>query len=396
MPAKLHFKQADRKTDATTLVEIKTLVYEDNTGNKCTFGVNGTNVFDTFKYEPNGHSEVDYSAIATSFMTDGAVSTLLDRLSTIETATNAANLGDKVTAIKDAVSKPNLEDKLKSIQDKANAIPDDLEDELTTIKTETGKITAIETNVDAIQTKTDKMPADLGTELGKLATSAALSTLDGKVDTITTETNKIAAIGTNVGKIETKTDKIPADLGTELGKLATSAALSTLDGKVDTITTKTDKIPADLGTELGKLATSAALSTLDGKVDTITTETNKIAAIGTNVGKIETKTDKMPADLNAELDKLTVIENAIDKHILEPGAKAKLQSTFDEALKKTIDDPQFKIDIQPILENKFKEAVDKAIGTNAQGWFNKNVTDIMSQPSFEIPTSDDAALNWTW
>ncbi|MFP3020735.1 MAG: hypothetical protein ACEY3F_05335, partial [Wolbachia sp.] len=103
----------------------------------------------------------------------------------------------------------------------------------------------------------------------------------------------------------------------------------------------------------------------------IKTETDKIAAIGTNVGEIKTKTDKIPADLGAELDKLTIIGKAINNNgDVTAAAKA-------------------------VLENSFKQAITNA-GKDGSDWLEKTVTDIMSQPSFEIPTSDDAALNWTW
>ena len=286
MPVNLSFKDA-LGAETTELSKVKLITYEDDKKNKYTFGVDGTTkVFNTFKYQHDSDDEIDYGTIATRFMTDGAVSTLLNRLATIETATNAANLGDKVTAI----------------HTKTNNMPANLEDELTTIKTETNKIAAIKTNVDAIKTNTDAL--DL------------------------TDTTKDGKLGKALADLKIGTDKIPG--------------------------------------------------------------------IETNVGKIETKTNKMPDDLNAELDKLTVIGNSISNNTLEPAAKAKLQSTFDEALQKTIDDPQFKIDIQPTLQNKFKEAVEKAGGSSAQAWFDNHVKDVVSKPLFEIPESDDAALTWTW
>ncbi|GFY79901.1 nucleopolyhedrovirus P10 protein [Trichonephila inaurata madagascariensis] len=78
----------------------------------------------------------------------------------------------------------------------------------------------------------------------------------------------------------------------------------------------------------------------------------------------------MPVDLNAELDKLTIVAEAIGKN----GNVAKAAEV--------------------VLESSFKQAIEKA-GGNGSDWLEKSVKDIVSQPSFEIPTSDDAALNWT-
>ncbi len=301
MPASLSFKNGVDAPIANA--NIKKIVYEDDTGNKYTFGVdNITNIFNTFKYDPNGlDPEVDYSATATKFMTGGAIATLLDigtNVDAIKTKTDKmpADLTAKVTAIETATNAANLGNKVTAIQAKTDTIPADLGADVTSIKA-----------------KTDKMPADLNAELNKLATSASLSTLDGKVDTIKTNTDKIADIGTNVGAIQTKTDKMPANLSTELGTLAKSA----------------------------------------------------------DVTDIKAKTDKMPADLNAELIKLTAIGNAINGN-----------GNVAEAAK-------------AVLESSFKQAIEQA-GGNGSDWLEKSVTNIVSQPKFDIPATDDAALNWTW
>ncbi|CAG5057148.1 unnamed protein product [Parnassius apollo] len=48
-----------------------------------------------------------------------------------------------------------------------------------------------------------------------------------------------------------------------------------------------------------------------------------------------------------------------------------------------------------VLENNFKQAIEKAAGT-VNDWLERRVTDIVSQTKFDIPESNDAALNWTW
>ncbi|KLT22089.1 hypothetical protein wVul_1834 [Wolbachia endosymbiont of Armadillidium vulgare str. wVulC] len=259
MVASLSFKQVDRQTDATDLADIYTIIYEDNTGNKYTFGVeNGTNTFNIFKYEPNSGGEVDYSAIAKNFMTNGAVGGLLGKLTTIETATNAANLGDKVAAIK---------------------------------------------------TKTDSFTAD-------------------------------------VADIKAKTDKMPADLDAELGKLAKSAELAPL--------AKT----AELAPLVTPLAKSAELAPLVAPL-----------AKTADVADIKAKTDKMPADLNAELTKLTTIAETLNGS------------------------PQAAAAAKTVLESSFKKAIEEA-GEDGSKWLKNEIKEIVSQPSFEIPTDPNTPLSW--
>ncbi len=128
---------------------IKSIIYANDAGDEYTFGVDSTNnnIFNTFKYKPNGAAEIDYSATATNFMTGGAIAGLLGKLTTIETATNAAN----------------LEDKLKSIQDKTDTIPADFTAKVTAIETAINtanlgnKVTAIQTKIDNMVTEAAKL-----------------------------------------------------------------------------------------------------------------------------------------------------------------------------------------------------------------------------------------------
>ncbi|MFP3023434.1 MAG: hypothetical protein ACEY3K_11255, partial [Wolbachia sp.] len=121
---------------------IKSIIYEDAAQNKYTFGVdNATNVFNTFKYEPHGATEIDYSATATNFMTGGAIATLL-------------GIGTNVDAIKT----------------KTDSIPADLSADLVTIKTQVGTDL-----ISGIKAKTDKITDTLGADVTAIkdATSAA-------------------------------------------------------------------------------------------------------------------------------------------------------------------------------------------------------------------------------
>ncbi|WP_265016006.1 hypothetical protein [Wolbachia endosymbiont (group A) of Anoplius nigerrimus] len=52
-----------------------------------------------------------------------------------------------------------------------------------------------------------------------------------------------------------------------------------------------------------------------------------------------------------------------------------------------------------VQNQSFKKDIDtsiKEMAVSSNSDFQKSVREVMSQPSFEIPTSDDAALNWTW
>ncbi|WP_410542598.1 hypothetical protein [Wolbachia endosymbiont of Tetranychus urticae] len=388
---------------------IKSIIYEDAARNKYTFGVdNGTNVFNTFKYGPNGAAEVDYSTIATNFMTEGAIATLLGigtNVGEIKAKTDKmpADLGTElgnlaksadVTAIKaktDTIP-ADLTAKVTAIETATNSA--NLGDKVTAIQTKTDKITdTLGADVTAIKAKTDKMPADLGTELGNLAKSADVTAIKAKTDTIPadltakvtaietatnsanlgdkvtaiqTKTDKITdTLGADVTAIKAKTDKMPADLGTELGNLAKSA-------DVTAIKAKTDTIPADLTAKVTAIETATNSANLGDKVTAIQTKTDKITdTLGADVTAIKAKTDKMPADLNAELIKLTTIGNAINGN-----------GNVTEAAK-------------AVLESSFKKAIEEA-GEDGSKWLQNEIKEIVSQPSFEIPTDSSSPLSWDW
>ncbi|WP_353281645.1 hypothetical protein [Wolbachia endosymbiont (group B) of Horisme vitalbata] len=79
----------------------------------------------------------------------------------------------------------------------------------------------------------------------------------------------------------------------------------------------------------------------------------------------------MPDDLNDELIKLTAIGNAINGngHVTE-AAKA-------------------------VLESSFKQAITDA-GQEGSEWLRNEIKEIVSQPSFEIPTDSSSPLSWDW
>ena len=52
-----------------------------------------------------------------------------------------------------------------------------------------------------------------------------------------------------------------------------------------------------------------------------------------------------------------------------------------------------------VQDHDFKQGIEKSIkemAVSSNSDFQKNVREVMSQPHFDIPASDDAALNWTW
>ncbi|WP_264374583.1 MULTISPECIES: hypothetical protein [unclassified Wolbachia] len=337
---------------------IKSIIYEDAAQNKYTFGVdNATNVFNTFKYEPNGAAEIDYSATATNFMTGGAIATLL-------------GIGTNVDAIKT----------------KTDSIPADLSADLVTIKTQVGtdlisgikaktdKITdTLGADVIAIKAKTDTIPADLTAKVTAIETATNAANLGDKVTAIQTKTDKITdTLGADVIAIKAKTDTIPADLTAKVTAIETATNAANLGNKVTAIQTKTDKITDTLGADVIaiKAKTDTIPADLTAKVTAIETATNA-ANLGNKVTAIQTKTDKMPADLNAELIKLTTIGNAINGngHVTE-AAKA-------------------------VLESSFKQAITDA-GQEGSEWLRNEIKEIVSQPSFEIPTDSSSPLSWDW
>ncbi|WP_264730001.1 hypothetical protein [Wolbachia endosymbiont (group B) of Episyrphus balteatus] len=370
---------------------IKSIIYEDAAQNKYTFGVDNTSVFNTFRYEPNGAAEIDYSATATNFMTGGAIATLL-------------GIGTNVGAIKT----------------KTDSIPADLSADLVTIKTQVGtdlisgikaktdKITdTLGADVIAIKAKTDTIPADLTAKVTSIETATNAANLGDKVTAIQTKTDKITdTLGADVTAIKAKTDTIPADLTAKVTSIETATNAANLGDKVTAIQTKTDKItdtlgadviaikaktdtiPADLTAKVTAIETATNAANLGDKVTAIQTKTDKItdtftadvaaikdatsaANLGNKVTAIQTKTDKMPDNLNDELIKLTTIAKTLN------GA------------------PEAAAAAKAVLESSFKQAINDA-GQEGSEWLRNEIKEIVSQPSFEIPTDSSAPLSWDW
>jgi hypothetical protein len=146
------------------------------------------------------------------------------------------------------------------------------------------------------------------------ATAAALSTHDGKLDTVDSIVDDIKLItdaipdsgamssiaqASALATVDSNVDDILVDTGTTL-----PATLSTIEGKIDTVDTNVDAVLVDTGTTLpGILGTpagasmSADIATIDGNVDSILTDT------GTTIpAQISGLNDLSAAQVNAEVD----------------------------------------------------------------------------------------------
>lgn len=115
-------------------------------------------------------------------------------------------------------------------------------------------------------------------------------------DTGTTIPGTISTLQTSVNDVPTN-----AELTTALSGLATAAALSTTDGKVDAIKAKTDNLPSD----------PADASVIAGRFDTVDASLTAIAGyVDTEVAAIKAKTDLIPASPAAVSDIPTAAQNA--------------------------------------------------------------------------------------
>uniref|UniRef100_A0A3B0IXF3 Uncharacterized protein n=2 Tax=unclassified Wolbachia TaxID=2640676 RepID=A0A3B0IXF3_9RICK len=79
----------------------------------------------------------------------------------------------------------------------------------------------------------------------------------------------------------------------------------------------------------------------------------------------------MPDDLGTELGKLTTIAETLN------GA------------------PQAAAAAKAVLESSFKKAIEEA-GEDGSEWLKNEIKEIVSQPSFEIPTDSSSPLSWDW
>jgi hypothetical protein len=201
-------------------------------------------------------------------------------------------------------------------------------------------LTAAAINADAITAA--KIAADVTTEIQTgLATAAALSTLDGKVDTIDNLVDDLesrlgtpsnlgsgATIAANLVDIEGQTDDIGV-AGAGLTALATQASVDAIDDLLDTeigaLTTAVADIPtnAELATALGTAddATLAAISALDTKIDTIDNlldtevaailaDTNELQADWVNGGRLD-----LILDARASQASVDTIDDLLDTEV---------------------------------------------------------------------------------
>ena len=182
------------------------------------------------------------------------------------------------------------------------------------IKTQTDKVPATITKIDAIKTETDKIPTVL-TNQGTINTS--IGTNKTEIDLIKTQTDKVPATITKIDSIKTQTDKIPTVL-TNQGTLSTSigvnnTAIAANKTEIDLIKTQTDKMPVvvtDLNlTRQGIVANSESILAVKVQTDRLPTKTVDSVVSG-NVAKQDAITASFAANslqnisIKAETDKL--------------------------------------------------------------------------------------------
>ncbi|UPA55317.1 hypothetical protein MWH06_01280 [Wolbachia pipientis] len=314
--------------------------------------------------------------------------------------------------------------------------------EKTYVDTELGK----KADTTALATKADKTYVD--TELGKKANSADLAAKANTADVYTKKNvDDELAKKADTAALADKADKTYVD--TELGKKANSADLAAKANAADVYT----KATADIAFAKidGSNATDPGVTAMLGKL----IDANKVLKVdGSNatdpgvtamLGKLTDKVVKT-SELSAKAAEKEVVEAIFDA--IDGGNKiseTKIGTTFakknasnltDAANKKAFAEAILpaKDGNKSILVDKlegflaenakaysnttktakellvpsaadllqdhdFKQGIDQSIkemAVSSNSDSQKNVREVMSQPHFDIPASDDAALNWTW
>ncbi|MDX5526526.1 MAG: hypothetical protein O7167_01375 [Wolbachia endosymbiont of Andrena nigroaenea] len=275
----------------------------------------------------------------------------------------------------------------------------------------------------ALTNKADKNYVD--TELGKKANSADLAAKAADVYTKKNVDDELAKKA-DTAALTNKADKNYVD--TELGKKAGAADLANKANTADVYT----KTAADTAfVKATELKTKAAAKDVVDAIFDAKDGNNKISEtkIGATFAKKTDLNDKVnvlgdnatEAGVNAMLGKLTG-DNVVVKINASNLTDAENQKAFAEAIlsakncnKSILADKLegFLAENAKVYSNNTKTAKELLVPSAAEiaakvvnePNFTVNVTDTkikevvketVSQPSFELPTSDDVALNWTW
>lgn len=234
--------------------------------------------------------------------------------------------------------------------DKANTRIDEvggavgkLDGRLSTVE---GQVKSLETTVSSLQaaqTKADAAITDLQTALGKLqekhaadiaklekdyaAADAALkSEIEGKSSTLTTEfTNKVTALKTQIGVLQTKVDGIDETVKSIQETIKTLATKKDVDAVVATLATKdalaeANKAIGDLNTALETVQSKVA--TLDEDLKTVKVD---IAGINTKLGEAQTAIAKAQEDATKALGEIAEIKEALKSYALKAEVEAKIE-----------------------------------------------------------------------
>lgn len=193
-------------------------------------------------------------------------------------------------------------------------------------------LTTHDGKLDTVDGIVDNILVDTGTTL-----DGKLDTIDGNVDSVLVDTGttldgKLDTIDTNVDAVLVDTGTtIPATITTIDDELAVVDGIvddilvdtgTTLDGKIDTIDTNVDAILVDTGTTL-----DGKINTIDTNVDAILVDTGTtldglVTTVDTVVDAIKAKTDNLPGDPADESDiqaAIAVIDGIVDNILVDTG-----------------------------------------------------------------------------
>jgi hypothetical protein len=264
--------------------------------------------------------------------------------------------------------------------------------EKTYVDTELGK----KADTTALATKADKTYVD--TELGKKANSADLAAKANAADVYTKATADIA-----FAKIDGSNATDPG-VTAMLGKLIDANKVLKVDGSNATdpgVTAMLGKL-TDKVVKTSELSAKAAEKEVVEAIFDATDGGNKISEtkIGTTFAKKNASNLTDAANKKAFAEAILPAKDGnksilVDKleGFLAENAKAYSNTT------KTAKELLVPSAADLLQDHDFKQGIDQSIkemAVSSNSDFQKNVREVMSQPHFDIPASDDAALNWTW
>ena len=223
---------------------------------------------------------------------------------------------------------------------------------------------------DELKKKADKNYVDI--ELGKKANSADLAAKANAADVYTKATADIA-----FAKID--------------GSNATDPGVTAMLGKLTDKVVKTSELSAKAAE---KEVVEAIFDATDGgnKISETKIGTTFAKKNASNLTDAANKKAFAEAILPAKDGNKSILVDKLEGFLAE-NAKAYSNTT------KTAKELLVPSAADLLQDHGFKQGIDQSIkemAVSSNSDFQKNVREVMSQPHFDIPESDDAALNWTW